>query len=241
MPQQYNLCNRAVHVINLVLFEETPNMRQSDTTLVHQNKYILANKLLQIGEAYKHEMYTPIGAFSGAILDDSTGKTLEYRDLIKMDKYDGVWTGSFTKKLNQLAQGLCRHKGTKTINFICVTDMPNGQQATYGRIVVYYRPQKADPNKIKLTVGGNRVDYTYNASTLTADLTTSNILMNSTMSTPNTKFMMSDINNFYLNTPLEWYEYMRMKYDILPQEIIDKYELDKLVTRDGHIYIKIQK
>eukprot|EP00957_Ditylum_brightwellii_P180694 13764895-Ditylum_brightwellii.AAC.1 len=61
------------------------------------------------------------------------------------------------------------------------------------------------------------------------------------MSTPNAKFMMADINNFYLNTPLDWYKYMRMKYDILPQEIIDKYELDKLVTRDGHIYITIQK
>eukprot|EP00957_Ditylum_brightwellii_P072577 5515313-Ditylum_brightwellii.AAC.1 len=52
---------------------------------------------------------------------------------------------------------------------------------------------------------------------------------------------MADIKNFYLNTPLGWYEYMRMKYDILPQEIIDKYEVDKLVTRDGHVYIEIQK
>eukprot|EP00957_Ditylum_brightwellii_P140083 10673781-Ditylum_brightwellii.AAC.2 len=101
-------------------------MRQSDTVPVHQSKYVLANKLLQIGEAYKREIHTPIGAFAGTIIDASTGKALEYRDLIKMDKYCDIWTRLFTKELNQLAQGLCGHKGTNTIKFICVTDMPNG-------------------------------------------------------------------------------------------------------------------
>ena len=40
-----------------------------------------ANEILQLGEL-AHAMY-----FAGAIVDDETGKALEYCDLIKIDKY----------------------------------------------------------------------------------------------------------------------------------------------------------
>jgi len=38
------------------------------------------------------------GDFAGAILDEETGKTLEYRDLIKIDKYKEVWEASLTRE-----------------------------------------------------------------------------------------------------------------------------------------------
>ena len=40
---------------------------------------------------------------------------------------------------------------------------------------------------------------------------------------------------------MERYEYMRMSYDILPKEIIEKYQLDEIKTDDGWVYIEIQK
>ena len=49
-----------------------------------------------------------------------------------------------------------------------------------------------------------------------------------------------DISNFYLNTPLDKYEYMRLRLDIIPQEIIDAYNLTDLM-HDGWIYIEIRK
>ena len=70
-----------------------------------------------------------------------------------------------------------------------------------------------------LTVGGNLVDYPGDVSTKTADLTTAKILFNSVLSTPGAKFMGIDLKNFYLNTPLERYEYMRLPIDITPEEI----------------------
>jgi hypothetical protein len=36
------------------------------------------------------------------------------------------------------------------------------------------------------------------------------LLINSTISTPNTKYMTMDIKDFYLNTPMARYEYMRL-------------------------------
>jgi hypothetical protein len=49
---------------------------------------------------------------------------------------------------------------------------------------------------------GDRVHYLGNAGTPTADLLTVKLLINSTISTPNTKYMTMDIKDFYLNTPM---------------------------------------
>lgn len=44
---------------------------------------------------------------------------------------------------------------------------------------------------------------------MTADLTTSEIVWNSVLSTENVKFMCVDIKNFYFCAPLEHYKYMK--------------------------------
>jgi hypothetical protein len=237
----YNLRNRAVNIINSVIFEETPNVTSTNTPPKHIGKYTEALKSIVLNEAFKAEMYAPKGLFAGAVVDPDTGKQMEYRDLIKHDKYREVWEQSFTKELDQLAQGKCGHNGTDTIIFIPRKQVPKGRKVTYGRIVVDYRPQKADPNRTRLTVGGDRVEYPYDVSTPTADLVTAKLLFNSVISTDGAKFLTIDIKNFYLNTPMERYEYMRMSYDILPREIIEKYQLDEIKTEDGWVYIEIRK
>eukprot|EP00957_Ditylum_brightwellii_P036207 2743311-Ditylum_brightwellii.AAC.1 len=40
---------------------------------------------------------------------------------------------------------------------------------------------------------------------------------------------------------MEHYEYMRIAYNLLPQEIIDAYNLDDIKTPDGWIYIEFRK
>ena len=107
-------------------------------------------------------------------------------------------------------QGKCGYTRTNTIYFIPRNKVPQGRKATYGRIVVDYRPQKADPNRTRLTVGGNRVEYPHDVSTPTADMVTAKLLFNSVISTEGAKFLTVDIKNFYLNTPMERFEYMRL-------------------------------
>jgi hypothetical protein len=53
-------------------------------------------------------------------------------------------------------------------------------------------------------------------------------------------FLVIEINNFYLSTPLGRFEYMVINLSSLPQEIIDEYDLMEL-THDGRVYIEIQK
>jgi hypothetical protein len=74
-------------------------------------------------------------------------------------------------------------------------------------------------------VGGDRLDYNGERATLTADITTFKILINSTLSTKDARIMMMDIKNYYLVTLLPTYEYMLLPISILSDEIIKKYHL----------------
>jgi hypothetical protein len=53
--------------------------------------------------------------------------------------------------------------------------------------------------------------------------------------------MVVGIKDFYLNTPLERYEFMRLSLSMIPNKIIQQYQLQQLVTTDGWVYIEIRK
>jgi hypothetical protein len=65
-------------------------------------------------------------------------------------------------------------------------------------------------NQTRLVTGGNRVHYLGSAGTPTTDLLTVKLLINSTISMPNAKYMKMGIKDFYLNTPMACYKYMRI-------------------------------
>ena len=64
-----------------------------------------------------------------------------------------------------------------------IKNIPRDRMITYGRIVVDYREQKADPNRVRITAGGDLIDYPGEVSTRSSDLTTTKILWNSVLST----------------------------------------------------------
>jgi hypothetical protein len=66
-------------------------------------------------------------------------------------------------------------------------------------------------------------------------------MLNSVILTPGTWFMSLDIKNFYLNMPMSRYEYIRIKIDNVPEEIIKQYNLREKVDNNGYIYIKVKK
>ena len=52
---------------------------------------------------------------------------------------------------------------------------------------------------------------------------------------------MVDIKDFYLNMPMERYEYMKVKVTDIPTEIIREYKLQELVSAEGYVYCEIWK
>ena len=178
--------------------------------------------------------------YAFAVWDEKLQKNVEFKDLITNPKTKATWTTSYANELGRLAQGIRDIKGSNCIYFIPHTKVPRNKQVTYARMVVDYRPTKSDPNRTRVTVGGNLLSYEGELYTETTDLITIKLLLNSVLSTPNAKFMSLDIKNFYLGTPMKEYEYMKIKYDTIPTEIIQKYNLQTL-QHNGHIYIEIRK
>ena len=58
--------------------------------------------------------------------------------------------------------------------------------------------------------------------TPTANLLTVKLLLNSVVSTPGAKFLGLDLKDFYLNTPMDQPEFLRMKIETLPEDVIEQ-------------------
>ena len=177
-------------------------------------------------------------------MDEETGDMLEYRQLLRHPKLREDWLRSSANEFGRLAQGVGgRVKGTNTIKFIPKNQVPvdRFKDCTYGRFVCDVRPQKAEPNRTRLTIGGDRINYPGEVGTPTADMLLVKILFNSVISTDGAKFMTADIKDFYLNTPLQRYEYVRLRLPDIPDEIIAEYNLMNVATPDGSVYIEVQK
>ena len=108
------------------------------------------------------------------------------------------------------------HTGASLYLSWLITKSPRDQTITYGCIVVDYCPQKPDPNSVRITVDGNLINYPQELTTCTTDLTTAKILWNSVVGTRGTKHKCIDIKNYYLNSNLDHYEYMKMPLSISP-------------------------
>ena len=91
-----------------------------------------------------------------------------------------------------------RVKGTNTIFFINKADILADwwKDVKYGRIVISYRPEKSEPNRTRLTVEGDRVNYTGHCKTPTTDLLTVKIFLNITIYTLGANSTTTDIRDF---------------------------------------------
>ena len=190
------------------------------------------------------------------VLDADTGTMLEHRQLRKHPAYKAVWDRSYANELGRLCQGIGkapnqphptqpttkRIDGTNTFRPIHYADIPSNRRTdvTYTRVVCDIRPQKSDPHRTRITIGGNRICYPGDTGTKTGSLELCKLLFNSVISTANAKFASFDLANFYLGTPLDRPEYVRIQLSVIPQEFIDEYNLTNY-THNGWIYFEISK
>ena len=178
-------------------------------------------------------------------MDKQSGKMLNYRQLMRHLDYREQWSLSSANEFGRLANGVggrIKHP-TNTIKFISKNEVPHGRRkdVTYGQFVCTIRPEKAEKNRTRFTVGGDRINYPGEVATPTADMLVAKMLFNSVVSTKGAKFMTLDISNFYLMTPLKRPEYIRMKITDIPEEIIREYKLRDKASPDGSIYIVATK
>ena len=160
-----------------------------------------------------------------------------------------IWQTAFGKDFGGMAQG-DKKMGQKGTNFIFVMThdkiklIPRTQTIMYARVVVVDfcpQKQKADPHRIRITAGGNLINYPGELSMRTANLTTSKLMWNSVLSMEGAKYMCLDIKNFYLLAPLDqYYEYMKMSLTLFPEWIIEQYKL-RMHAHNGFVYLEMRR
>ena len=102
----------------------------------------------------------------------------------------------------------CRHidrkskKVTNTISFVSYKNISVGRTVIYSSIVVDVGPQKEYTIRVRLTVGGNRIEYPGKVTTKMADLTTFNIHINSVISKRGARYAGWNIGIYYLETSM---------------------------------------
>ena len=176
-----------------------------------------------------------------------SGEMLNFRQLIQRLEFKKERSHSSANEFGRLFQGIGGHiaKPTNTCFFIKKGEVPaeRFKDVTYCKFVCNVREQKKEKNRTRATLGGNLVNYPGDVGTPTADMLLFKVLLNSVVSTPGAKFMALDVSNFYLNTPMARFEYVKLRLTDIPDEVIREYRLHETgkVTSDGYIYVEVRK
>ena len=110
-------------------------------------------------------------------------------------------------------------------------------------ILCDYRPLKSEPHRVRLTMGGNILEYPYDASSTAASLFESKMIFECTISDARrgARFMSCDLKYFFLDNLMSRAEYMRINSKYFPPDIRHQYEIEGLISADGYVYIQIIK
>ncbi len=151
-------------------------------------------------------------------------------------KYKKVWDTSYADELGRLCQGIGKSTSDPTKPRVAGTD-------TFRPIHYHAIPtdrQHEDPNRTRITIGGDRICYPGDTGTKTGSVKLVKTLLNSVISQPGARFTCLDLKKFYLDTPLDRPENVRIKLTDIPQEFIDKYGLEDY-AHNGWVYFEITK
>ena len=88
--------------------------------------------------------------------------------------------------------------GNSTIFFIHPSKIPAHKKITYGRLVMDIRPLKDEKYRVRITVGGDKLDFCGDASSVAASLATVKLHLNSVASKKGAKFTTANIEDFFL-------------------------------------------
>ena len=171
------------------------------------------------------------------------GKKQTIQDLLKSNE-SSKWTRALSNEFGRLANGNIHGiKGTNTIEFIKKSDVPSNKKVTYATFVCDHKPLKEEKWRVRCVAGGDKLPYPGDASSPAASMIDTKLIINSTISDAhkNARFLSADLKDFFLGTLMHTAEYMKLSYEIFPEDIRQKYNLDQLVHEDGYVYIKIKK
>ena len=115
------------------------------------------------------------------------------------------------------------------------------KDATNGHVVVDLQARENNLYQTRLTVGDNCSVYLKAYDTPMVNLLIIKLLHNSTVSTQGATFMTIDIKDVYLNTPMDRFEYRKLKLDNMPEDFVARYNLGSKADKHNQVYVEIRR
>ena len=180
---------------------------------------------------------------AGSIWDEECKRWMAYRDFLKHPNPEirKRWDQAGVNEFARLANGHGDIEGLQVITFIARHQMPGDKKATYARYVVDYRPEKSEPWRLRITCGGDKLEYVGDTTTHSASMETIKCQLNNIISRKGSKCACGDISNMYLESLLKEAEYVRFRIELIPTAIVTKYGLRALATPEGYVYARVNK
>ena len=133
------------------------NIRQSPITLANPDPF--RRKQAACSHIIAHTMFSAPKV--NHIYNPTTGKR-ETIDTLIVGPNASVWRRALSNELGCLSNGVKgRITGTNTISFIHKHEVPAGKKVTYANMVCDHCPLKSEPDRVRLTVGGVKLNYAH--------------------------------------------------------------------------------
>ena len=121
-----------------------------------------------------------------------------------------------SNEIGRLFQGIEDIEGTNIFLSIHRHKVAQDAKVTYCRIVCNIRHQKKETYRVRLTVGGDRLTFNIPVSTPRSNITTSKLHWNSVILNPGSRYLVVDVNKFYLNNIMANHESFNIAISLIP-------------------------
>ena len=187
---------------------------------------------------------------AGKMYHPDTGK-VENIDSLLAGPDSRIWTRSLSNEWGRCCQGLRKTRtisdqiaGNDTMVFILPHQVPSGRKVTYANFVCTMRPGKTEVYRLRMTVGGDRLDAYQDVRSPAIGLIDTKLHLNSVISDAHlgARYCTGDLKDFFLVSDMVIYQYMRIHRKYLTQEVIEEYGLTNAhFDAKGYIYVEIRK
>ena len=154
-----------------------------------------------------------------------------------------IWGKSLSNELGRLTQGVRDVGSNGAMIFIHKNKVPKNKKVTYANMVCNFQPTKQEQYRVRLTIGGDVLDFFADSSPPAVSLIETKLILNSTISDSHkgAQFFTIDIKDFPLQSYLNDPEYLRIHQKYFFDDIRKKYNIDDLVAEDGYVYCELKR
>ena len=127
-----------------------------------------------------------------------------------------IWTKATRNEFGWLVNGNIHGvRATNTIEIIQKDEVPNDRKITCSSFVCDHRPLKREKVRGRIVVGGDTLNYEFDPVSPAVSLLETKLLLNSAIldhKSKNWTFSSADLKDFFLATPMDQPEYMKIKF-----------------------------